>query len=262
MAKRVSMRRMRKEAPQWVFPWRGARQSFLPKAAAFFITLGVFALMFAFVRIGIVAPSPWAPRQATVFRTLDDAEGRALAQRAREGGPFPSRFQPSEIDWLGGLESQALAAAGWQPPRYEPQLRGLPAIEPPAPRLSTPGRPVLPKRPPPDFAPVTGKFRPTPALHPLAGVEGGDMPRSLPEFVGEVPPAMLAEPWRFLLRLDAGGRVHEVVPLAGGGDEIGVSALIDWLRGIDFPLDDRDDGRWIAVGLSFGNRPVNGTDAD
>ncbi|HSP41617.1 MAG TPA: hypothetical protein VLO11_01995 [Luteolibacter sp.] len=253
---------MRKEAPQWVFPWRGVRQSPLPKIAAFSITLGFFAMMFVFVRIGIVTPTPWAPRQATVFRALDDAEGRALALRAREGGPFPSRFQPAEIDWLRGLENQALAAAGWQPPRHKPQLRELPAIEPPVPRLSAPGKPVLPQRPPPDPVPMTGKLRPMPVLYPLAGMDAADMPRSLPEFVGEVPPAMLAEPWRFLLRLDAGGRVHEVVPLAGGGDEIGVSALIDWLRGIDFPLDDRDDGRWIAVGLSFGNRPVNGTDAD
>jgi hypothetical protein len=262
MTKRVSMRHKRREAPQWVFPWRGIRQSPLPKISAVLIALGFFAVMFSFVRIRIASPTPWAPRQATVFRALDDAEGRALALRAREGGPFPSRFQPSEIDWLRGLENQSLSAAGWQPPAYEPQLRELPAIEPQQPRLSAPGKPVLPKRPAPDPAPLTGKLRPMPALYPLAGVDAEKMPRNLPEFADEVPPAMLAEPWRFLLRLDAGGRVREVVPLAGGGDDAGASALIDWLGKIDFPDDDSADGRWIAVGLSFRNRPADGTDTD
>ncbi|MFZ9937685.1 MAG: hypothetical protein ACO3JG_11620 [Luteolibacter sp.] len=262
MTRRVSMRHKRKEAPQWVFPWQGLRQSPLPKIAAFLITLGVFAMMFAFVRIGIVSPTPWAARQATLFRTLEDAEGRALALRAREGGPFPSRFQPAQIDWLRELENQALSTAGWQPPHYEPKLRDLPAMKPPLPLLTAPGKPVMPQRPPPNPPPVAGKLQPVPTLQPLAGVDTANLPANLPDFADEVPPAMLAKPWRFLLRLDAAGRVQEAVPLSGGGNDAGVSALTRWLAKIAFPPDVESEERWIAVGLSFENRPADGTDAD
>lgn len=262
MTRRASMRHKRKEAPLWVFPWNGVKQSPLPKITAFLITLGVFAMMFAFVRIGIVTPTPWAGRQATLFRTLDDVEGRTLALRAREGGPFPSRFQPAHIDWLRELENQTLATAGWQPPRHEPILRDLPAMEPPVPQLSAPGQPVMPKRLPPNPPPAGGELRPMPALHPLAGVDVDHLPQSLPEFAGEVPPAMLAESWRFLLRLDAGGRVQEAVPLSGGANDAGASALTGWLGKIVFQPDAESEERWIAVGLSFENRTADGTDAD
>lgn len=262
MTRRVSMRHKRKEAPQWVFSWHGVRQSPLPKITALLITLGVFAMMFTFLKIRIVTPTPWVSRQATLFRTLDDAEGRALALRAREGGPFPSRFQPAELDWLRELENQTLSAAGWQPPPYEPKLRDLPAMTPPVPQLSAPGKPVMPRRPPPNPLPVGGKLRPMPVLHPLAGVDTASLPAHLPDFAGDAPPAMLAEPWRFLLRLNAGGQVHEAVPLNGGGDDAGLSTLIAWLGNIRFPPDEESGERWIAVGVSFENQPADGTDAD
>jgi hypothetical protein len=73
---------------------------------------------------------------------------------------------------------------------------------------------------------------------------------------------MPAEPWRFLLHLDASGRVRDVVPLAGGGDGAGAATIPNWLRRLDFPPGNDPDGRWIAIGLGFINRPADGTDAD
>lgn len=262
MASRVSMRHKRKQAPQWVFPWRAPRHSPLAKISAVVISLGLFAVLFGFLRIRVAPPTPWAANKATVLRVIDDADGRALTLQAREGGPFPSRFQPSEIDLLRDLEADALSAAGWRPPPYEPQLREMPAIEPPPPVFSSPGRLVLPRRMASAPVPVTGKSKPVPLLYPLAGLKAEGLPAKMPEFTGEIPPAMLVEPWRFLLRLNARGRVRDIVPLAGGGDGAGLPALIDWLRLLDFPPENGSGDRWVAIGLGFINQTANGTDAD
>jgi hypothetical protein len=260
MSKRVSMRHKRKEAPQWIFPWSGSRQSSLPKVAAFLITVGMFALLLVFVRIQIATPTPWAASKATLFQVVDDADGRALTLRAREGGPFPSRLQPTEIDWLREMETNALAAAGWQPPRHEPRLRELPPLAVPEPRLSAPGAPVLPKRSAPAAQPLTEKSRLVPSIRPLAGLKADELPDPLPDFDGEIPATMPAEPWRFLLHLDASGHVRDVVPLAGGG--AGAAAIPNWLRRLDFPPGKNPEGRWVAIGLGFINRPADGTDTD
>lgn len=262
MANRVSMRHKRKQAPQWVFPWRTRRESPLPKLAAVVISLALFAMLFGFLRIRVAPPTPWAANKATVFRVIDDADGRALTLQAREGGPFPSRFQPSEIGLLRDLEAGALSAADWRPPPYEPQLRELPAIGPPPPVFSSPGQLVLPRRMASVPVPLTGKSKPVPFLYPLAGLEAGGLPAGLPEFTGEIPPAMPVEPWRFLLRLNERGKVRDIVPLAGGGDGAGLPALIDWLRLLDFPPGDAVGDRWVAIGLGFMNQSNDGTDAD
>jgi hypothetical protein len=262
MASRVSMRHKRKQAPQWVFPWRAPRQSPLPKISAILISLALFAVLFGFLRIRVAPPIPWAVNKATVFRVIDDTDGRALTLQAREGGPFPSRFQPSEAGWLRDLEASVLSAAGWQAQPYMPRLRELPAIEPPPPVFSSPGDLVLPRRTASARVPVTGKSKTVPLLYPLAGLVAGGLPASLPEFTGEIPPAMRVEPWRFLLRLNARGRVRDIVPLAGGGEDAGLPALIDWLRLLDFPSDDGSGDRWVAVGLGFINQTADGTDAD
>ncbi len=86
------------------------------------------------------------------------------------------------------------------------------------------------------------------------------MPRELPPFDGAVDATMTAEPWRFLVRLDAAGNVQDCVSLAGG-DEAGPSPLEDWLRRVPFNPEPAKPSRWIAVGVGFTNQPADGPDA-
>ncbi len=255
------MRQKRKEAPEWIFPWRGTRGSPVPKIAAFVIVLGMFAMLFAFFRIQVSTPTPWAAGKATLIRVLDDAEGRALTLRAREGGPFPSRFEPLELEGIRDRGESALSAVRWQPAPHEPALRELPEMRPGEPRFSSPGAAVLPRRRPPAAAAAVVKTNPQPVLYPLAGLTMNEMPGKLPDFTDEAPPAMTAEPWRFLLRVNPNGRVRDVVPLVGAAGA-GHPPLTAWLRRVGFPPSDETAERWIAIGLGFTNQPVDGSHPD
>jgi hypothetical protein len=260
MAKRVSMRHKRKEAPEWVFPWAGLRASSFPKIFAILLVGGAFAVLLTSIRIRVAVPAPWAAPKASVIQVLDDAEGRSLSMQAREGGPFPSRFEPAAWELASAIEQAAYQAARWRPPPYVPPLRELPE-GPSLPKLTKPGAPVLPSRQPAaESLPLAVKRVLVPTLYPLSGITPAQMPREMPPFEGEVPPAMAAEPWRFLLRVNAAGGVLDCVSLTGG-DEPGKAALEAWLRRVSFQSGPEGATRWIALGLGFSNQPADGTDA-
>jgi hypothetical protein len=260
MAKRVSMKHKRREAPEWLFPWGGLRASSFPKVFAVLLVGGGFAVLLTSVRIRVAAPVPWAAPKAAVIQVLDDADGRSLTLRAREGGPFPSRFEPAGWELSSAIEEAAYQAARWRPPPYLPTLRELPG-ESALPRLAKPGAAVLPThQAPAETVPVAEKRMLVPRIQPLSGITAAEMPQELPPFDGEVPPAMAAAPWRFLLRVDAAGGVLDCVSLTGG-DEPGKAALAAWLRRVSFQPGAAGTTRWIALGLSFSNQPADGTDA-
>ena len=146
MGKRVSIKHKRREAPEWVFPWRPLRGASISKWPAILLVGGVFAFFLSSVRIRVSPPVSWAARKATVIHVSDDAEGRALTLRAIEGGPFPSRFEPSAWEGAVALEQAAFEAARWTPPPYVPVLRELPERTTPPLRISAMAGPVLPTR--------------------------------------------------------------------------------------------------------------------
>lgn len=260
MAKRVSMKHKRRAAPEWIFPWGGLQASSLPKVFAIVLAGGTFAVFLTSVRIRVAAPVPWAEPKAAVIQVLDDAEGRSLTLRAREGGPFPSRFDPAAWELTPAIEQVAWQAARWRPPPYVPPLRELPDETAP-PRLAKPGSPVLPTREA-SAEPVrsAGKRLLVPTLYPLSGITRAEMPQELPPFDGEVAPAMTAQSWRFLLRVNAAGGVLDCVSLTGG-DEPGKASLEAWLRRVPFQPGRAGATRWIALGLGFSNQPDDGSDA-
>lgn len=254
MAKRVSMKHKRMEAPEWVFRWRRPRGPQWPSWIAMAIVLAVFALFFSSVQIRISSPVSWTAAKASVIRVLDDVDGRALTLMAREGGPFPSRFDPKEWEWAQEKSLQVYQAARWQSPPYVPSLRELQQKSPAgASQWTTRREPVLPSRKPSSIEPqIMEKSAPRPVLFPLSVTAAASLPSELPAFDANVPPAMAAEPWRFLLHLDATGTVLDCFPLAGG-EEAGPSVLADWLRSISFQPDAAKANRWIAVGVGFTN---------
>lgn len=261
MSAPVSLKTLRREEPGWIFPWRPRRESSFAKWLAVAMVAALFSLMVTSLRITVVPVAPGSARKASVIQVLDDAIGRDLTLRAREGGPFPSRFEPSLWPTLAGIESAALAATRTLPPPYHPTLRALPPERSEPPSLSQPGRVVLPRPP----ASPTGEgdstaatpLRTLPVILPLSGVTAADLPADLPGFDGTVSPAIAAEPPRFLLRLSPAGEVLDCIPLDAGDDS---AALTRWLRALRFPATTRPPQRWIAIGVTFTNRPADGTD--
>lgn len=256
MTKRIPMKLKRREAPEWVFSWRVFRDAWLPKASAYLLVTGGFIILLTFFRIRVAPPTPWASDKASVIHVTNDEDGRTLKIRAREGGPFPSRFDPAEWPEAAAAEQKLLTATGAGAPR-PPTLMRLAYDQPHEPPLLPSARdPVLPKRrstiePPPS----SSGLRATPQLHPLSGITPKAMPAELPVFDAPVDPAMNAGFWRFLLHLDAAGNVLDCVSLAGG-DEPGLAAISFWLRRISFGRDAQNNSRWIALGLSFANLPA------
>jgi hypothetical protein len=261
MAKRVSMKHKRMAAPEWVFPWRRPRGPQWPFLIAVATSGAVFALLLSSVRIHVSSPVSWTAAKASVIRVLDDVDGRALTLMAREGGPFPSRFDPADWPWARETGREVYQSARWQAPPYVPALRELARKQAAASRWISPRGPVLPVRKPAPAVVLTPEKRALqPVLLPLSGIDAASLPRELPSFDASVDPAMTAEPWRFLLRLGTSGAVLDCFPLAGG-DEAGPSALDGWLRRLSFNPDPAKADRWIAVGVGFANSPDHGTDA-
>lgn len=261
MSKRVSRKAMRLEGPKWIFPWRRVGEPIVPKILALSLAGVMFALVLTAVKVRVASPIEWAPRRASAIHVLDDEEGRALTLRAREGGPFPSRFEPSEWQGALALEQSAFEAARPVPLPHVPVLRSLPERGLINPALLAEKRgSVLPKR---SFSkivpPVVGKIKAVPVLQPLSGIQNSAMPGELPPYDGVVDATMTVEPRRFLIRLDAGGNVQDCISLAGG-DEAGSSPLETWLRRVAFSAEPGKASRWIAIGVGFSNQSADGPD--
>ena len=248
--------------PEWVFPWRGRKRSYFPMVFAHLLVAAVFVVMLGAVRIRVVTPAPMVPRKASLIYLADDAQGRALALQAQEGGPFPSRFEPSQWEGMALLENELLAVTRRTRQPYIPTLRELPTDRRIFPmELAAKGAPVFPKRmPAAHAAPDPSKLKPTPTLYPLSGIAPDGMPAELPPYTGAVDGAMTSASWRFLVRLNPEGSVAECVSLEKG-DQAGALELGKWLRSIQFHSSPGKSFRWIAVGVGFNNQPVDGPDA-
>lgn len=261
MGKRVSRKHKRMAAPDWVFIWRRPKASVGRQMAAILIVAGVFSFFLTSVHIRVTPPAPWSAQKASVIQVATDAVGRALTLRAREGGPFPSRFAPSEWAGAAAMEQAALEVASWRPPAYVPVLRELPDDLTPPLALAAKGVATLPKMrgAAPTVLP-TVQLRLAPLLYPLSGISAAAMPRELPPFKGAVDATMTAAPWRFLVRLNAAGNVLDCVSLSGG-DDLGLAPLEVWLRHVSFTPAPDSPSRWISVGVGFTNQPADGPDA-
>lgn len=247
----------------WVFSWRPLGSPLLPKILALTFAATVFTLLITSVRVQLIRPEKVSPRKASLIYLGDDAQSRALALRAQEGGPFPSRFEPSS--WLGLAETErlAMAAARYQPPTYQPELGGLPEANLVPPLVLAPqGKAFFPERPAtvvPE-APAASEFTLLPQLYPLSAESAAAMPESLPPFDAPVDAVLTSANWRFLICLSPAGTVTQCVSLEKGG-ETAADALVYWLRQLPFPPAAETKDRWISLGIGFTHTPGHGTDA-
>lgn len=250
-------------APELVFRWGASNTPLFPKLFAMVFVAAAFAFLIGSVRIRVTALEKSSLQKAAVIYLRDDPEGRALTLRAREGGPFPSRFEPTQWEGMAGLESAALDAVRFQPQPYVPALADLPAGNRVQPlELAAKGQSFFPKRSPASGpAPEPAKLKLAPALYSLSGISAATLPEALPPFEAPVAGAMPSASWRFLVRLNPDGGVAECVSLEKGG-EAGTPELEAWLHKIRFKPELGKPFRWIAVGIGFTNQPVaDGPDA-
>lgn len=248
-----------KDTPERLFSWREREKSSFSMVISVVLVGVIFLILLGFVRIRMVMPKPMDPRKASVIYLTSDQEGRALALKAQEGGPFPSRFEPSQWGGMADLEAQALAATRRLDIPYVPKLRELPVDDHTPPIvLAAKGVPVFPKHPRNEtLIPGTVPMKLAPVIYPLSGITAEAIPSVLPNYQSNIDSAMTAADWRFLVRLNPDGGVAECVSLGKGGEKDSVE-LANWLHQIQFQTASEKPFRWVAVAIGFINQPVDG----
>lgn len=245
-----------------IFGWRPGSSPLFPKLAALGIVGGIFTILLANLRVSVVTPGAVTGRHASLMLMPAAAMSGEWLSKAREGGPFPSRFEPDEWESALSLERDMMAALLRPATSYTPALRELPANEPvPAVPLANKGERVFPpgekiRRDPVISTPI----RMMPGLYPLSGVTAAELPEKTPPFPGEITAAMASTPWRFLIRLLPGGGVADCTSLAGS-EEPDANEIEAWLRQMKFDPATYKRSPWIAVAVHFTNQPADGTDA-
>jgi hypothetical protein len=177
--------------------------------------------------------------------------------RAREGGPFPSRFDVREWARKAGLEQNFLDTVGSETTTYMPKIRVLADrswVD--FPKLAAQGVAMLPKHEPmPEGVRNIETQRSTPVLRVLSGIRLADIPAELPAFDPVSAARLSSRDWRFFIQLDAAGNVTECVSLSGEDD----APLSDWLAEISFPSSANKSFRWVSVEVGFINSQSDGT---
>ncbi len=249
-------------SPQWVFVWRPLGSPWIPKLIALAVVGTVFTLLVTTVRIQLVLPEKSSPRRASLIYLGDDPQSRSLAMRAREGGPFPSRFELKDWPGLVELEQQAMNATRYQPPPYVPAIAELPEENLVKPLVLAPrGESFFPERTAPlPNPPDRSKVRMAPVLYPLSKLAIAAIPEELPDFTQPVDDKLSTPSWRFLVRLNAAGGVVECVSLETATKEA-TDALEEWIRHVPFKPMTPNKERWIALGIGFTNQPDHGSNA-
>lgn len=244
----------------WVFRWRPLGSPLIPKFIAVVVSGLGFALLVTTVRIRLVLPEKSSPRKASLIFLGDDLQSRSLAMRAREGGPFPTRFELSDWDGLAETEARAMDAIRYQPPSYVPVLQALPEKNQVQPlTLALRGHAFFPERKStPHTPPDVSNLKLAPVIYPLSGTAVKILPDELPPFQGPVDAVMAGVSWRFLLRVDGQGGVTECASLAKGA-EPAADSLEAWLRRLKFKPEPSKQVRWLALGIGFTNQPIDGT---
>ncbi len=250
---------------EWVFRWRPLGSPFFPKFAALAISTVAFALLVTTVRIQLVLPDRISPHKASLIYLGDDPQSRALALRAQEQGPFPSRFELSDWPSLAETEQQALDALRFRVPPYQPAFSDLSEENLSPPTLLAPrGKAFFPDRPAPEVAPPPVRDHPdhrmVPLLYPLSATATAAMPENLPDFPAAVDPVMTAASWRFLVTLNPAGTVTHCVSLEKSG-EAESEVLCGWLRQVTFKPQSSKTNRWIALGIGFIHPTDHGPDS-
>ena len=245
------------DSPEWIFRWRHFGDDLFPKVAALLICGSAFAVFLTMVRVRVVPPMQPEGRKGYLIYLNPGPEADAWALRAKEGGPFPSRFEPSEWEGIQGVEQAAMDAVKLPFQAHALQLRDLPWHSAVAPVLLADHServfpsPVKKAEEGVDFT----AMELTPVIYPLSNLSPNELPGTLPPMDAKIDGVLSSSAWRMLVRLRADGSVAECVTLTG--DSAGGTVILEkWLQGVRFKPVEGKASLWISIGIGFVNTSV------
>lgn len=192
-------------------------------------------------------------RHAGIVMLPEGTESQSWAISVDEQGPFPSKYDifrdPSMTAIGKSLTDQQMDRAPYRPELRElPVETGVPSVPaslrgerffPEEPVIQTPGVPTMAK--------PLGLV-----MIPLSSLPKDAWPSTFPDYLGQIPPAMAAKTWRFMLELGEGGRVVQQLPI-DATDDAAVAVVIrsfgDWLGHVKFGPSAKPG--WIGVEIAL-----------
>lgn len=244
-----------------IFDWQVRRSPPLAKLGILTVAAAVFLIPLMAVRIRVGSPPVQNAQSAAMMVLTPTNDPMHWIEAARERGPFPTHFNPTEWPQSQALVEDVLdAVRGSMVPPHEPRYQELPEESPPPPvPLIAKGSRVLPTVAPPDFDDLDAvQVRSVPVLYPLS-IGAEELPDTHPPFDTAVTPEMAFQPWRFLLQIAPDGAVLHATALIGHNTP-GRTDLTRWLESHRFPAHHGPADRWVAVAVTFQNHPADGAD--
>jgi hypothetical protein len=255
-------RRMNKD--DLIFDWSNVETHVGWKGASVLVASLGFMFMFSVFSVHVDFRKSSAVNSASVLFLSDHEQGRIWRMKAEEEGPFPGRLEISGLyDPFEELGSGSLSVDdSWNP--YVVTMRSLEMDSATsAQRISAQGQRFFPR----NFKSTDAvnelpkvKLVLSPKLIPYTKESEEWLPTEFPAFRMDNEGKVAAAEWRFLLNLQADGRVVQCLSLSGGREK-GLVAMTAWLKSLRFQEADEPE-RWMGLRIEFLNERSHGSDPE
>ncbi len=235
------------------FSWRTPETSGARTCAAVVVVSLLSIGILGAIRVRIMPLPRIIERHASVLMIPNGPEGALWSVSVDEQGPFPARYEVGRDPVILGHEKAVLAQTRkWTPSR--PALRDLPVESgPPAVPVSLRGERFFPEEQAPMAQLATSPLNPlVPTLRSLSQVPLEAWPSEFPDCDDEIPAAVAAKPWRFMVEIGPAGRVLHQQPLERADDEAtaaAIQSLARWIGRVKFGPSAKPG--WIGVEVVF-----------
>lgn len=247
-----------------IFDWSEVESHRGWKGASILIAVLGLGFFLSVIHVDLNFSELASVKSASVLYLPDYEEGRTWRMKAEEEGPFPGRLEiTGEDDVLEGFGSGVFGEGdSWN--AYEIKMRPL-EMDPAetTERIAAQGQRYLPKifkAPQVVSDPKNTEVGLKPLLIPYTKESEKWMPTEFPKFHFETKGEIDASGWRFVIHLNAEGRVKECMALNGGDDE-GLAEITSWLKGLQFGKAAEEE-RWLGLRVEFLNERKDGTDPE
>ncbi len=234
-----------------VFAWRIPVLHFGRMVGSVLVVGLVAAFFVSMVRVRVGSPPVRSQRRGTVV--LEPGAGAGWFERlCAERTPFPAPFDAWGFDDALGVLAKHPAWSATERGGYVPEFREIPTVDDLVPKHELGSvRPDLPPLPPmepvPDVGDESGFVRRVPVLRADSPELAARIPVPVPGFGGGEPPP---GEHRFLIEVDASGRVLSAEPLTPSPEGGTMGEIARWLLGVHF--EPGGTGRqWYVVTATF-----------
>ncbi len=235
------------------FSWRSPETSGLRTCAAVVVVSLLSVGILGAIRVRIMPLPRIIERHASMVMIPEGPERDFWSVSVDEQGPFPARYEVSVDPVVLAHEKAVLAQMRkWAPSRSA--LHDLPVESgPPAVPVSLRGERFFPEGKAPAAQQATSPLSPlVPTLRSLSQLPVDAWPSEFPGYQDQIPAAVAAKPWRFMLEIGPTGRVVHQQPLERGDDEAttaAIQSLARWIGRVKFGPSAKPG--WIGVEVVF-----------